>query len=393
MPRNSGQQLSVEDTEREIWVKLVLLFVALVLVAGYAATLTNMGAVVREKTAWLLQYGVPLLALTGALAVTAGMVIVFLRRRAKRRGIVPDKEIDALPLRAAKHVGGETSRLYAREREMAAEARRQMEKAIEDALRQGWFKLRFQPQYDLRRCRLTGFEALVRMNHPELGELLPDVFLPVAEECGLIEPLGEWITREAIAIAALWPPHLTLAINVSPAQFRDGDVNANIMQALSTSGFEATRLRVEISEAVLLQKAKAVQDQLRRLKARGVTIVLDDFGLGSSGLQSLSLSPCDAVKIDRSLIQQVGEGPETEDLIRSLIGTAQSFDLAVMAEGIERVEQAHFLMSNACRNVQGFLFGRPARTRDLAAIIAKDLRNAMPGDGPRTSGRPATAAA
>jgi EAL domain-containing protein (putative c-di-GMP-specific phosphodiesterase class I) len=393
MPRNPGQQLSVEDTEREIWVRLILLFVALVLVAGYAATLTDMGAVVRAKTAWLLEYGMPLLVVAGTLAVTAGAVMVFLRRRAKSRRVAPERAIEAPPRRAVRHVGAGADRPDAREIEVAAEPRRQEEKAIEDALHRSWFELRFQAQFDLRRCRLTGFETLVRMNHPDLGELLPEVFLPVAEQRGLIQPLGEWIAREAIATATLWPPHLTLSLNISQAEFWHGDVTASIMQALSTSGFDATRLRVDISKAVLLRKTTAVQDQLRRLKACGVTIVLDDFGLGDSSPQSLSLSPCDAVKIDRTLIQRVGEEPETENLIRILIGTAQSFHLAVMAEGIERVEQAHFLMSNGCRNVQGFLFGRPVHARDLAAIIAKDMRNAMSGDRPRASGKPAAAAA
>ena len=152
--------------------------------------------------------------------------------------VAPDHGSDAqklmhsasLALRAAKKAGGDTFRVYAREMEMAVEARLQMEKAISDGLHQGWFELHFQPQYDLRTRRLTGFEALVRMNHPELGELLPASFVPIADESGLIQPLGEWIIREAFTTASEWPPHLSLSINVSLAQFRHGDVANTIIQ-------------------------------------------------------------------------------------------------------------------------------------------------------------------
>jgi diguanylate cyclase (GGDEF)-like protein len=280
-------------------------------------------------------------------------------------------------LATAKNAGGDSFRVYAREMDMVVEAGLQMEKAVAEGLQHGWFELHFQPQYDLRSRRLTGFEALVRLNHPQLGLLQPNVFLPIAEARGLMQPLGDWIVREALATATNWPPHLRLCINISVGQFRHGNVAGTIVQALSNSGVEGPRLNVEISEAVLREQADAVHDQLRLLKGRGVTIVLDDFGLDSSSLQSLARSPCDAVKLDRSFVQRVGEEPDMETLVKSLIGTAQSFDLAILAEGVERAEQAHFLVSNACRNVQGYLFGRPAPMRDVAAIIAKDLRKAV----------------
>jgi diguanylate cyclase (GGDEF)-like protein len=289
----------------------------------------------------------------------------------------------SLALHAAKRAGGDRFRVYSREMEMAVEARLEMEKAISDGLSQGWFELRFQPLYDLLTRRLTGFEALVRMNHPQQGELLPAAFLPTAEESGLIQPLGEWIIREALTVAGDWPPHLVLAINISTAQFHHGDVAGSITNMLSKSGTDGARLRVEISEALLSDSA-AVVEQLQRLKSRGVMIVLDDFGLGGSRLRSLPGMACDAVKLDRSLIERVGEDPEVEKLLKGLIGTARAFELDVQAEGVEQVEQAHFLMSNDCRNVQGFLFGRPTHRRDLAAIIAKDMRKSTDA-APRTA--------
>jgi diguanylate cyclase (GGDEF)-like protein len=281
-----------------------------------------------------------------------------------------------LALHSAKKAGGETFRIYSREMEMAVEARLQMEKAISDGLHQGWFELHFQPQYDLRTRRLTGFEALVRMNHPEQGELLPAAFLSTAEESALIQPLGEWIIREAFSTASDWPPHLILSINISPAQFRHGDIAGAVINALSKAGVDGSRLRLEISEALFLEESDAIEEQLRRLKSRGVTIVIDDFGLENSRLGALSRLACDAVKLDQSLIERIGEEPEVENLVRGLIGTAQSFDLAVLAEGIERAEQVRFLMANDCQNVQGFLFSRPTRVSELAAVIAKDMRKA-----------------
>jgi diguanylate cyclase (GGDEF)-like protein len=286
----------------------------------------------------------------------------------------------SLALGAAKSAGGGNFRVFTRDMEMAIEARLRMEKAIGEGLNRGWFELHYQPQYDLRTARLSGFEALVRMNHPERGQLLPGEFLPAAEESGLIQPLGEWTVREAAAAAAQWPDHLTLSLNISCGQFQHGDVAAAIAGAKSQSGLPASRLCVEISERNLLADAEPVAEQLQRLKARGVTIVLDDFGVDASNLQALARSPCDAVKLDLSLVRRIGEDPATENTVRGLIGAARSFDLAVLAEGVESVEQAHFLMANGCHNVQGFLFGRPVPATEIAAIVARDMRKALAGE-------------
>ena len=285
----------------------------------------------------------------------------------------------SLALHAAKDAGGETFRVYAPDMETVIEERLSIEKAISDGLHEGWYELHFQPQYDLVTRRLTGFEALVRMNHPELGPLLPESFLPIAEASGLIQPLGEWIIREALATAQEWPRHLILSLNVSLTQLRHGDMASAILDRLAKAEMHTSRLRVEISEAVLQEPSDAVARQLQKLKANGVAIVLDDFGTSSSRLRALAELACNAVKLDRTLVEGIGEEPEAESLLRGLIGTAQSFDLAVLAEGIERAEQARFLLSNDIPNVQGFLFGRPALARELGAIIAKDMRNATDG--------------
>ncbi len=286
----------------------------------------------------------------------------------------------SLALQAAKAAGGGTFRMYQREMEKVAENTFEVERAIGEGLHQGWFEVHFQPQYDLGTRRLTGFEALARLHHPQLGEVSPDVFVPIADRCGLINPLGEWIIHQALATAANWPRHVTLSVNISLAQFQTGNVAGTILTAIANSGFDAHRLRVEVSEAVLLEDSDTINDQLRRLRKRGIAIVLDDFGLDVSKLRLLARSGCDAVKLDRSLVAQVGEMPEADRLLQSLIGTAQSFHLDILAEGVERAEQAQFLMSNDCRKVQGFLFGRPTAAQELAAIIAKDMRNAIGGE-------------
>jgi len=282
----------------------------------------------------------------------------------------------SLALRSAKLKGGGAFRVFTRDLEMGVEARLQMERAISDGLLQGWFELRFQPQYDLQSRRLSGFEAIARMKHPQRGELLAGEFLPAAEDSGLIQPLGEWLVREAITAAAEWPPHLTLTVGISPALLLHGDAAATILAAAAQAGFDPARLVIGIPETAILGLSESLADQLQRLKGRGAAILIDHFGADGSNLRSLSLLRCDAVRLDDALMRQIGENAAVEDLLRGLIGTARSFGIAVTAEGVEGVAQAHFLMANGCHLVQGFLFGRPGSAAEVAAIIAKDFRKA-----------------
>jgi diguanylate cyclase (GGDEF)-like protein len=286
----------------------------------------------------------------------------------------------SLALRAAKSAGGGAIRVFGRDMASGAESRAAMEQAISEGLQQSWFSMRFQPQYDIRSRRLTGFEALVRMIHPEKGELPPAAFLPAAEQSGLIQPLGEWIIRDALTHAALWPKHLTLSLNVSTAQFRSGDLAATLLQGMANCEVEGERVRVELSEALLRDQNASIEEQLRRLKARGVGLVLDDFGLETTSLRALATWPCDAVKLDRTVVQALGEDPAAQKLARGLMGAARAFRLDVLAEGVERPEQMAFLMANFCYGVQGFLFGRPVPASEVAAIIAKDMRKHAAGE-------------
>jgi diguanylate cyclase (GGDEF)-like protein len=286
----------------------------------------------------------------------------------------------SLALHAGKAAGGGTIRVFGRDAARGVEERAETEKAIVDGLQQGWFSLHFQPQYDIRSRRLTGFEALVRMTHPEKGELPPAAFLPAAEQSGLIQRLGEWIIRDALTHAALWPKHLTLSLNVSTAQFRHCDIAATLLQGMSNCDVEGERVRVELSEALLRDQSAAIEEQLRRLKSHGVSLVLDDFGIETTSLRALATSPCDAVKLDRTVVQALGEDSGAQKLARGLMGAARAFRLDVLAEGVERPEQMAFLMANFCYGVQGFLFGRPVPASEVAAIIAKDMRKHAAGE-------------
>ena len=283
----------------------------------------------------------------------------------------------SLALRGAKAAGGACLRIYSREIEMEVESRLRLEKAITDGLRDNWFTLNFQPQYDLESRRLTGFEALARMDHPQLGPIAPAVFLPIAEESGLIRQLGDWVFEEAVATAREWPEHLKLSFNLSTAQFQAPDLSRRMLEVLARHGFDPRRLRLEISEAVLASGAGGVGRQLGEFRAAGIAIVIDDFGIAGLGFETLARSPCDAIKIDRTFMNRVGEDPAIDSAVRSLISAANSLDLMVVAEGIERAEQAHFLMTNDCKGVQGYLFGRPAEPSEVAAIIAKDIRKTI----------------
>jgi diguanylate cyclase (GGDEF)-like protein len=290
----------------------------------------------------------------------------------------------SLALHRVKAGGGNSCRVYARDMEMALEAELELEKRIGEGLRHGWFELHFQPQYDLGTRRLLGFEALLHLNHPQRGRLLPAAFLATAETSGLIRPLSEWVLREALSVAAKWPPHLSVSINVAPSQLRGGDFAAAVINALAGAEFSGDRLYLEISDATMRSPLEATGNQLRELKQRGVAIIIDDFGLGDLRLEALARGRCDAVKLDRALTKSLGVDHETEEFARSLIGMARAFNLDIMAEGIEGAEQVRFLMANGCKKVQGPLFGRPAPARDLAAIISRDMRKSIEGESAAT---------
>ena len=222
-----------------------------------------------------------------------------------------------------------------------------------------------------RRCRarpspaseIIGFEALARWLHPVRGFVPPSDFIPLAEESGLIVEMGEWILREACREAASWPMPLQIAVNLSPAQFMHGDLVGLVHSILLETGLAPGRLELEITEGVLIEDFDRGLALLRRLKALGVRISMDDFGSGYSSLSYLQAFPFDKIKIDRAFVINLGRNPQSAAIVRAVIGLGHGLEMSIVAEGVETQEQLGFLADEGCDAVQGYFIGKPAADR------------------------------
>jgi EAL domain-containing protein (putative c-di-GMP-specific phosphodiesterase class I) len=241
----------------------------------------------------------------------------------------------------------------------ALQRRQRLENDLRQALRKNELSIDYQPQFDLGSGKLTGYEALVRWWHPTEGEIPPTTFVPIAEETGLIAPLGEWILHTSCAYAMTWPADTTLAVNLSPAQFKTQDVVGLVSRVLGQTGLDPHRLELEITEGILLQNTEAVLDALKRLDKLGVSIAMDDFGTGYSSLSYLTKFPVRKIKIDRSFIDTLGQSPQTSAIVSSIVGLGQSLNVTITAEGVETENQAEILKQWGCDQVQGFFYGKP----------------------------------
>ena len=248
--------------------------------------------------------------------------------------------------------------------------RRALQHDLRFALSRHEIALHYQPQASID-GKIIGFEALVRWDHPTRGMVSPGEFIPLAEESGAIIALGEWILREACREAASWPTSLRIAVNLSPAQFRHGDLPALVHSVLFDTGLAANRLEIEITEGVLISDFSRAISILRRLKTLGVRIAMDDFGTGYSSLSYLQAFPFDKIKIDRGFIANLDRNPQSAAIIRAVIGLGHGLNLPVVAEGVETKEQLAFLRREACNEVQGYLFGRPAPIAQYARLTGQ----------------------
>jgi EAL domain-containing protein (putative c-di-GMP-specific phosphodiesterase class I) len=206
---------------------------------------------------------------------------------------------------------------------------------------------------------------LVRWRHPERGLIPPLDFIPMAEQTGLIVPLGEWVLRNACCEAAGWPPHVKLAVNLSPAQFKRGNLVETVAAALAQSGLAADRLELEITESVILQKEAANIAILYELGRLGVSVVLDDFGTGYSSLSYLQMFPFRKIKIDKSFVDDLATRQDRVSIVAAITGLARSLDIKTTAEGVETLSQFELLRASGCNEVQGYLFGRPCLPSQL----------------------------
>lgn len=251
-----------------------------------------------------------------------------------------------------------------------AKAQRNAEAALRNAICAQQFELHYQPLISLPAGRLTGFEALIRWRHPEAGLVSPGDFLPLAEKLGLMGRIGDWVIREACRTAARWPDTLSVAINIAPAQFKDGRLLDTLRAALQESGLAPNRLELEVTETVLLPASGNAPAQLAAIRALGCHIAMDDFGTGYSSLTQLRSFPFDRLKVDRSFIRDLPESAQSLAILRSVVGLGRSLGIAVTAEGVETPDQMRLLILEGCNSAQGYLIGKPQEPAAYAALIS-----------------------
>jgi diguanylate cyclase (GGDEF)-like protein len=293
-----------------------------------------------------------------------------------------------LALYAAKAAGKGCFRYFASEMHDAARQRQLMESDLRVALEKDQLRLVYQPCVDASTEAVTGFEALIRWQHPDHGFVSPVDFIPLAEEIGLINEIGEWVLRTACAEAAKWPSHITVAVNLSPIQFKSPALPTIVRMILSETDLPATRLELEITEGVFLSNDEHVHEMIGSLKAIGLKLALDDFGTGYSSLSYLQRVPFDKIKIDRSFVSGASDpASRNAALIRAMVGLASDLKMQTTAEGVETQDELQLIRNLGCSLVQGYFFGRPMpaeEARELAAKGAVDRPSAkFPAREPR----------
>ena len=279
----------------------------------------------------------------------------------------------AIALARAKGDGGQRMCFFEQSMDKALQRRRLVEHELRLALSRDEFDVVYQPEFDLATGAQCAAEALIRWHHPVHGKIAPTHFISVAEDTGLIVPLGEWVLRRACGDAVTWPAPLTVAVNLSPAQFRDGDIAETVADILQETGLPAHRLELEITESLLINDTEEVLDKLNRLRKLGVSIAMDDFGTGYSSLSYLARFPFNKIKIDRSFIRNMTQDSVVNAIVKTIITLGRSLGVTITAEGVETEEQAKLLREYGCPQVQGFLYGYPA-PMDFSTIAPSKLK-------------------
>ncbi len=282
----------------------------------------------------------------------------------------------------ARQEGGGVARFFVPEMDAHAQDRRLLELDLHQALERGEFELFYQPLISVRDRRVCAFEALLRWHHPRRGMVRPDLFIPVAEELGLIGQIGEWVLQQACAEAATWPADVSVAVNLSPLQFARDTLVEQVEAALAAASLAPTRLELEITESVLLRDSAGTLAMLHRLRALGVRIALDDFGTGYSSLSYLRSFPFDKIKIDKSFIHALDGAAsgtaESEAIVRAILGLGHTLGVATAAEGVETVAQLRAVALNGATEIQGYLFSPPRPAGEVARLLA--AADAWPAD-------------
>jgi len=276
-----------------------------------------------------------------------------------------------LAMYAAKSEGRGTYRMFDPEMDAAVQTRRSMERDMRTALAQGGFNLFYQPLVNLQTKKVTSFEALMRWTHAERGVVPPAVFIPVAEEMGLIVQIGEWALRRACSEAVRWPDDIRVSVNLSPLQFSKGNLVSSVVSALAFSGLPPSRLELEITESVLLEKTERNIAILNQLRQMGVRISMDDFGTGYSSIGYLRSFPFDKIKIDQSFVRDLLVDKGSLAIVRAIAGLGVSFGMTTTAEGVETEEQMRCLDLEGCIEVQGYLYSKPVPANEVTDLLTK----------------------
>jgi diguanylate cyclase (GGDEF)-like protein len=275
-----------------------------------------------------------------------------------------------LALYSAKAEGRGRFRFFEPEMDARMQARRAIELDLRRALALKEFALEYQPQIDLQNQELVGFEALLRWRSAARGTVSPASFIPIAEEIGLIVPIGEWVLRTACMEAARWSRPLAVAVNLSPLQFRSANLVATVVSALANSGLDPSRLELEITEGALMEDTDDVVTTLKRMRNLGVRVSMDDFGTGYSSLSYLQKFPFDKIKIDQSFVREMSHNEEAAAIVRAVARLGASLGMTTTAEGVETEEQLAAIRAEGCSQVQGYLTGRPMSGEGAAALVA-----------------------
>jgi EAL domain-containing protein (putative c-di-GMP-specific phosphodiesterase class I) len=258
----------------------------------------------------------------------------------------------------------------------AVNEHRLLESGLRRVLDNRELEVHYQPLFDCVSLEITGFEALARWRHPTRGYIPPDVFIRIAEECGLINRLGARVLEQACTTAAAWPAPCRIAVNVSTLQLRDGGLQDEVAAILTRTGLPAERLEIEVTESVMADDNKVVLETLHALKAMGVRIVLDDFGTGYSSLSYLRRFSFDKIKIDKAFVQGQANDRGVRVILESILGMCRNLGLRVVGEGVETRQQLAMLRAGDCAEVQGYLLGKPMQADAVELLIRRD-------DGPR----------
>jgi EAL domain-containing protein (putative c-di-GMP-specific phosphodiesterase class I) len=303
--------------------------------------------------------------------------------------VYPDDGLDAETLiknadtamYQAKESGRQSYKFFKPAMNVRAVERQAIEESLRRALERNEFALHYQPKIDLMSGRITGAEALIRWTHPTRGLIPPVQFIPVAEESGLILPIGKWVVREACQQAQAWLSAGlslgTIAVNISALQFRAEDFLEGVFSVLEETGLPAKHLEVELTESVLMKHAESAEAILKALRAQGVQVAVDDYGTGYSSLSYLRKFPIDTLKIDQSFIRQISSKTDETTLLTAVIQMGRSLNLHVVAEGVETEEELEFLQAEQCDEAQGYYFSRPVPPQQFARLLESGLSKAF----------------